>query len=242
MNHNGNAHEIDFSAKVVFYRDKKRLSFGKIAEILSRPKPTVYDAYQTATKRRQTDSQTAANDVETTSHAQPENAIVAPDNPFMLVYERSTFVQFLHEFKDAFHPADLVFYGSVSIACFGVSQALPGIGVFVAALYLGAGMFAFHRLKMHGRGFDILLMAVIEIFVGFPAHLAWANEALWKNPTVLPVEITLAYGGQMWTGRGIETPFKIACYVAAVLIVFGAYGVLVSVLANRKRLATNGNP
>ena len=233
MKLNGNAHEIDFPAKVLFYRDEKGLSYGKIAEVLSRSKDTVYKVYQREKERRETFAQTAANEVETKANEQAKNAIVAAEKPFQPVSETFTNPSFWREWRDTFHPADLVFYGCVSIGCIGVAQALPVIGVAVAALWFCVAALFLHRTKMFARVGDIVTLALIEILVGVPAHIAWANEALWQNVTALPIEIQLSYGGQMWTGRGIETPFYLACYCAGVLVFFGGAAVAVSTLANQ---------
>jgi len=155
-----------------------------------------------------------------TPESQPENTPKQPEN-----------MGFWREWWAFFHPADLVFYGCVSIGCIGVAQALPVIGVAVAALWFCVAALFLHRTKMFARVGDIVTLALIEILVGVPAHIAWANEALWRNVTALPIEIQLSYGGQMWTGRGIETPFYLACYCAGVLVFFGGAAVAVSTLA-----------
>lgn len=182
--------------------------------------------------------ETASN---TEMNTQGENTSVAPEKPFPPVSETFTGVSFWREWWQVSHPADLVFYGCVSIGCIGVAQALPVIGMAVAALWFCVAALFLHRTKMFARIGDIVTLALIEILVGVPAHIAWANEALWANVTALPIEIQAAYGGQMWTGRGIETPFLLACYCAGVLVFFGGAAVAVSTLAVQNSI-TNQKP
>ena len=172
--------------------------------------------------------ETASN---TAMNEQQESTLSAVENDETPVSKPFQTVSFWREWKEAFHPADLVFYGCVSIGCIGISGALPVIGMAVAALWFCVAALFLHRTKMFARVGDIVTLAIIEILVGVPAHIAWANEALWANVTALPIEIQAAYGGQMWTGRGIETPFYLACYCAGVLVFFGGAAVSVSTLA-----------
>ena len=162
--------------------------------------------------------------------------IATPEKEPGNMQKQSENAGFWREWRDTFHPADLVFYGCVSIGCIGVAQALPVIGVAVAALWFCVAALFLHRTKMFARAGDIVTLALIEILVGVPAHIAWANNALWENVTALPIEIQAAYGGQMWTGRGIETPFYLACYCAGVLVFFGGAAVAVSTLANQSQI------
>ena len=230
MKLNGNATEITIPEKVFWYVENGR-SYGQTAETLAMSKSTVYKVYQREKERRETFAQTAVNDSETITNEQQENVFVAPEKPFTPVSETFTERSFWREWWAVFHPADLVFYGCVSIGCIGVAQALPVIGVAVAALWFCVALLFLHRTKMFARIGDIVTLALIEILVGVPAHIAWANNALWANVTALPIEMQLSYGGQMWTGRGIETPFYLACYCAGVLVFFGGAAVAVSTLA-----------
>jgi hypothetical protein len=227
---NGNAHETDIPAKVFWYVENGR-SYGQTAEALNMPKATVYKVYKKERERRETFTETAVNDGETAVNEKIENANVAPEKPFTPVSEPFTPVSFWSEWKANFHPADLVFYGCVSIGCIGISGALPVIGMAVAALWFCVAALFLHRTKMFARVGDIVTLALIEIMVGVPAHIAWANNALWANVTALPIEIQMSYGGQMWTGRGVETPFYLACYCAGVLVFFGGAAVAASTLA-----------
>ena len=240
MNHNGNATEITLPEKVFWYVENGR-SYGQTAEVLNMPKATVYKVYKKEKERRETFTETTGNEAETTANEQTENAITAPEKPFTPVSDPFTETSFWREWRQVFHPADLVFYGCVSIGCVGVSGALPVIGVAVAALWFCVALLFLHRVKMFARVGDIVTLALIEILVGVPAHIAWANNALWANVTALPIEIQATYGGQMWTGRGIETPFYLACYCAGVLVFFGGAAVAVSTLAVQNSI-TNQKP
>lgn len=251
MKHNGNAHTLDIPAYILHAKDERGRTFRQIENDLleifnvrkdhvtvqrwyekhSR-KPGELQQHETAVQQVATPETVAETPVLKTA----ENAILNAENAVSGVAPVLQSVSFWREWRDTFYPADLVFYGCVSIGCIGVAGALPVIGVAVAALWFCVAALFLHRTKMFARWGDIVTLALIEILVGVPAHIAWANEALWRNVTALPIEIQLSYGGQMWTGRGIETPFFLACYCAGVLVFFGGSAVAVSTLANQSQI------
>jgi len=161
MNHNGNATEITIPEKVFWYVENGR-SYGQTAEALAMPKATVYKVYQKERKRRETFTETAGNEVETTANEKAGNVNVAPEKPFTPVSEPFTEPSFWREWRANFHPADLVFYGCVSIGCIGVAQALPVIGMAVAALWFCVAALFLHRTKMFARWGDIVTLALID--------------------------------------------------------------------------------
>lgn len=244
MNHNGNAHEITIPEKIFRYIEKG-WSYGQTAEALSMPKATVYKTYQREAKRRETFTETPGNGEESDVRNKQENVNIDTENAVSPVSKPvqnvSSLRHFCKDFAQTFHPADLVFYATVSIGGLGVSQALPGVGVAVSVLWFFVAVIYLHRLKMFARWFDAVVLAGIEVAAGVPAHYTWATNALWANVNQLPISVYVEKyknGAGEWvafyTGRDVEVPFYIACYIAAMLAFFGACAVGASVLANKK--------
>jgi hypothetical protein len=241
---NGNAYEIDFPTKVLFYRDEKGLSYGNIAEVLGRSKDTVYKVYQREVKRRETFTETIVNDTETAATEQQENAILAPEKAFSAVSETFTAAEKRPNFFNVFHPADLLYYSCVAISGAGIVGALHVVGFAVAAVLLAVAPIALHGIKTvggWGRLPYLFILLVVEV-AGFLAHLSWANEALWRDVSKLPFQIWAdAYRNnagelvRLYGGPDTDKPFIVACGVAVVLFFVAVFVCWVAINGQKRR-------
>lgn len=247
--HNG--HDLDLPAYIVHARETAQppRSFRQIENDLwevfkvKKDHTTVKRIYEHATRGATvaTLDATPRNTGETAETETTENVNNDTENSVSGVAKQAVSVQFLTEFGRTFHPADLVFYSTVAIGGLGVAQALNGVGVAVSILWFCIAAIFLHRLKMFARWGDAAVLAMIELAVGIPAHYTWATNSLWANIKHLPLTVYVEKyqnGAGEWvafyTGKDVEMPFYIACYVAAILAVFGACAVAASVLANKK--------
>lgn len=245
--HNG--HELDIPAYIIHARQERRRSWREIENDLwdfykvKKDHTTVKRIYEHATHGAtlETASETPRNTGETAERETTKNVNGGTENAVSSVAQRAILMQFFTEFGCTFHPADLVFYSTVAIGGLGVAQALNGVGIAVSILWFAVAAIYLHRLKMYARWGDAAVLAVIELAVGIPAHYTWATNSLWANIKHLPLSVYVEKyqnGAGEWVafyaGKDVETPFYIACYVAAILAVFGACAVAASVLANKK--------
>lgn len=194
----------------------------------------------------ETQGETTGNAVSANDTTEHQNPATTTGNAVSPVSETpqnvSAFRQFRREFSGTFHPADLIFYGCVSIGCVGVSEALPGIGVPVSIVWVSVAAMLLHRLKMYARWGDVIIGALVELLAGGTAHFIWANGAIWKNIERLPFEVYVEKyknGAGEWVafyaGKDVEQPGKVAVCIAISLCVFAAYAAYVSVEANRNK-------
>lgn len=174
---------------------------------------------------------------------QEQNPITDAENNVSGISKTYQSVSFAREFAQSFHPADLVFYGVIAIGCAGVSGALPGIGIAVSSVWFSVAALYLHRVKMYARWFDIALLAIFEVLAGFVADWVWANNALWANIHNLPFKVYIEKyqngAGELvafYAGPDVELPAYIACYIAAMLVVFGGAAVAVSALATQNSI------
>lgn len=254
---NGNAHTLDIPGYILHAKDERGRSFRQIESDLldifkvQKDHVTIQRWYEKHSRKpdemqqRETVVKQVATPETAQQTAQPqtvENAISNAENAVSPVAKRFNSVSFFTEFARTFHPADLVFYGVVAIGCCGVSSALPGIGVAVSAVWFAVAALYLHRVKMYARWFDIALLAVFEVLAGFVADWVWANNALWANIHNLPFKVYIEKyenGANelvaFYAGPDVELPAYVACYIAAMLVIFGGAAVAVSTLANRDK-------
>ena len=253
MNHNGNAHTLDIPAYIIHAKDERGRTFRQIEndlmEIFNVRKDhvTVQRWYEKHSRKQDELQQpetavqqfaTPETVAETAQAQTAQNEILNAENTVSSVASRFMLLQFVREFAQSFHPADLVFYAVVAIGCAGVSGAFPGIGIAVASVWFAVSALYLHRVKMYARWFDIALLAIFEVCAGFVADWVWANNALWANISRLPFRVYVEKyengAGELvafYAGKDVEMPAYVACYIAAMLVIFGGAAVAVSTLA-----------
>lgn len=168
-----------------------------------------------------------------------------PAQPLENAPERAVFVVFVKEALQNFHPADLLYYLGVAICCNAVANTLQGAGVFVAIIIGGVAFIALQGLKTETEWRRRLKYTLAFVGVELTAaisHVAWANEALWKNVRALPLDIwankyrnDLGEVVMIYGGADVETPFKIACGIAAVLFLSGVFAFFISISNGKKQ-------
>lgn len=144
-----------------------------------------------------------------------------------------------------FHPADLLYYLGVSIACYGIVATFQGIGVAVSVLIGGVSVLALQGVKAASGWIERLPYAaaflLVEIVTAI-SHIAWANASLWRNVAALPFDIYLYEGwsadaGRMktyWMGQ-TAWPFYSACGVAVVFFLTGVFVFFISLQSGKKQ-------
>jgi hypothetical protein len=126
------------------------------------------------------------------------------------------------------HPAYLLYFASVGLACNAVANTLQGVGLPVAFIFGGAAFIALYGVAT-ARGawlwLNVAMMLFVEV-VCAAVHLHWSNAALWANVNELPFniwankyrndlgEVVMLYGGS-----DTDKPFLVACGIAVVLFV-----------------------
>lgn len=161
---------------------------------------------------------------ETKPHTTPENA------------------GFLAMCVSNFHPADLIYYTCLFIACRAVSDALNGIGYTVSAVIAAVVFVALQGIKSE-RGRKRIAHLVVFFFfeaVFFALHYSWANAALWQNVKSLPFDIwvnkyNLSNGElvQLYGGSDLDKPAYVAAGVAVVMLVCSLYVVWIAMQQNK---------
>jgi len=130
MIHNGNAHTLDIPAYILHAKDERGRSFREIEndlmEIFNVRKDhvTVQRWYEKHSRKQDELQQpetavqhiaTPETVVETAQAQTPQNAILNAENAVSPVASRFMLLQFVREFAQSFHPADLVFYAVVQL-------------------------------------------------------------------------------------------------------------------------------
>lgn len=190
---------------------------------------------ETATKKADaTQSATPATETQ-----RGETTAETPPQPLENAPKRAVLVVFIKDALQNFHPADALYFLGVAICCNAVASALQGAGVFVAVIIGGVAFIALQGLKTEKtwrrRLKYALAFAGVELTAAI-SHIAWANEALWKNVGALPLdiwvnkyrngvgEVVMLYGGS-----DVEKPFEIACGIAVVMFLSGVFVFFVSI-------------
>lgn len=151
---------------------------------------------------------------------------------------------FLANCVSNFHPADLIYYGCLFIACNAITGALHGIGYAVAVIVAAVSFVALQGVKSETgwrRGGHIALLAFFEV-VFFALHWWWANNALWSNVAGLPFDIwankyrdSTGELVHLYGGSDLDKPFLVAVGVAVIMLVCTVYVVWISIQAAKER-------
>lgn len=151
---------------------------------------------------------------------------------------------FIREFARAFHPADLLYYGCVSISGIGIIQALHVIGYVVSAVFFSVAVLALFFVKVRNgwaRVPHLLALALVECGV-FVSDFYWSNALLWANVKTLPINIWVEKyrngAGEVvefYAGPGAEIPSYIAAGVATVMLFCGVYVVAIAIQNSIKK-------
>lgn len=151
---------------------------------------------------------------------------------------------FLAKCVSNFHPADLIYYGCLFIACNAITGALHSIGYAVAVIVAAVSFVALQGVKSETgwrRGGHIALLAFFEV-VFFALHWWWANNALWSNVAGLPFDIwankyrdSTGELVHLYGGSDLDKPFLVAVGVAVIMLVCTIYVVWISIQAAKER-------
>lgn len=131
-----------------------------------------------------------------------------------------------------FHPAYLLYFASVGLACSAVAKTLHGVGLPLAFVFGGAAIVALYGVAT-ARGAWLWLNVGMMLFcecVCALVHIQWSNAALWEQVQSLPLDIwpnkyrnDLGEVVMLYGGGDIDKPFLIACGIAVVLFVCSVF-------------------
>lgn len=146
-----------------------------------------------------------------------------------------------------FHPADLLYYTGVALACAALVATLQGVGYPVAGCIALVAAIALQGVKT-SQGVERVVYAAFALLFEaacFLVHIAWANAALWRNVKALPFDIwqTQYFSADMgkmvdvWQGQ-TAWPGYCAIGVAVVLFVCSLFAFWIAVsggIQNKKK-------
>lgn len=192
---------------------------------------------------RERNVETGATANETQKTAQSENDVLNAENDVLTVSKAFQSVSFWREWRDNFHPADLLYYIAVSLAAVGIVNALRLVGYPVAVLFCAGAVIALHGIKTTTGWKQVphfVIIAVIEAG-SFAAHTVWANTALWEAVKDLPLDIwvnkyrnDLGEIVYLYGGNDVQVPGKIALGIASFMLACTVYVCWLAVQNSKK--------
>jgi len=154
-------------------------------------------------------------------------------------------IGFFRQVAQAFHPADLVYYACVWVACSALVGTLKAVAYPVAGVIAAVAFISLHGVKtsvtIGKRRGHIAMLLFLEICFA-TLHYSWANNALWANARQLPFDIwankyrdSTGELVHLWGGSDLDKPFYVACGIAVVMLVCSIYVFWIATGAAKER-------